>query len=359
MSLPPIYFYLPEDDRPSYLPDHPDDKYERFGTGGVNAWVLQTYLRLRAINFPCELVSEFPEAGIVLAYYGSFLKRSSAWKPFHPYFENLIKPGSKVLLINLKADGRRYPYAQFHIVQNPVESRLYKNSYFIPHWSQPGLIPRCSGHGDRFENIGYLGHISNLASELRDPAWEKQLAKLGLRWCNLATDNNWTESHPLHRQWNDYSDMDAIVAIRSFGELKTDFPYRNKPATKLYNAWLAGIPAVLGIESAYRAEGHPNVDYLEVNSIADLITMIERLKTKVTFRHDLVKRGNQQAQLIKPEQTAKRWVTFLTDVAVPVFYRWCDQSRWLKNFYGGRNHLGFKTELLLSKYLSSHKIEHR
>ena len=38
-----------------------------------------------------------------------------------------------------------------------------------------------------------------------------------------------------------------------------------KPPSKLFNSWLAGVPAVLGHESAYRAERRSDLDYIEVS----------------------------------------------------------------------------------------------
>jgi hypothetical protein len=38
-------------------------------------------------------------------------------------------------------------------------------------------------------------------------------------------------------------------------------------AIKLYNCWHAGVPAVLGAESAFRANRRSDLDYLEVQSL--------------------------------------------------------------------------------------------
>ena len=148
------------------MPSNADDNWNGFGIG-IYAWTLQTYLRLQAENFPCKLVSELPAEGIVVVHRNCLRAH------------NNLKPGQKLLLICLKAELKQYIYAQLHVVQNPLET-LFKNSYYLPHWPQPGLISRDSARGDRFENIAFFGHEVNLAPEFKHPSWQKQINAMGL-----------------------------------------------------------------------------------------------------------------------------------------------------------------------------------
>ncbi|MDY7024021.1 MAG: hypothetical protein SWJ54_22180, partial [Cyanobacteriota bacterium] len=132
----------------------------------------------------------------------------------------------------------------------------------------------------------------------------------------------------IDNRWNDYSQVDAIVAIRGFGK---ENKYKNKPATKLFNAWLAGVPAILGYESAYRAEGMPNWNYLEVTSFNELIFALSQLKSSQTLRHYLVKNGQIKVHQFQPENITHRWRYFLTEVATPAFEDWCSKSRRVQN----------------------------
>ena len=88
-------------------------------------------------------------------------------------------------------------------------------------------------------------------------------------------------------KWPDYSSVDGIIAVREFGPQTAN----RKPATKLYNSWLAGVPAILGAESAFRFEGNPGEDYLEVTSMKEVFQSIESLMTDVNLRMQLVSRG--------------------------------------------------------------------
>ena len=58
-QLPAIYFYLPQQLWPKDFPRSADDNWPGFGLG-FYTWTIQTFLRLRARDFPCQLVNRFP-----------------------------------------------------------------------------------------------------------------------------------------------------------------------------------------------------------------------------------------------------------------------------------------------------------
>ncbi|WP_199245876.1 hypothetical protein [[Phormidium] sp. ETS-05] len=318
----PIYFYIPQADWPdSPIPDNADTYWAGFGgnlTSGVYAWTVQTYLRLKHNGFPCELTGKLPEQGIVLAH------RSSL--PFH------LQPGDKLVIVCLKADYDKHPYAQIHIVLNQEETQNLAGSYYMPHWIQSGLIPRDAGRGDRFENIAYFGIEKNLAPELRDPAWAEKLQELGLNWRVVSRE-----------RWHDFSDVDAILAVRNFAP-ETD--YKWKPASKLVNAWHAGVPAILGCESAYQAERQSELDYMEVTSVDEAIKALQRLRDDQDLRHKMVENGQFRAQSTTPKQLTERWQKFLTDVAIPEYDRWCSSSKFTKQIYIAKRYLAIKENRL-------------
>ncbi|MBD1840087.1 hypothetical protein H6F78_04430 [Coleofasciculus sp. FACHB-64] len=327
-SLPPIYFYIPESDCPGDIPQSIDTYWQWLDTKrGMYDWTLQTYLRLKADNFPCELVGTMPTEGIVVAHW-DFLPQS-------------LQPGSKVLIVCIQADRAQHPYAQLHIVQNPQEEMLVRSiklweSYFMPHWPQPGLIPRERARGDRFENVAYVGREENLAQELREPEWQEHLKDLGLQW----------EIVNSHDRWHDYTEIDAIVAIRNF-DRKGGYSW--KPATKLYNAWHAGVPAILGRESAFRSERKSELDYLEVTSLEDAITALKRLRDDQELRHAMIENGRVRAEETKAEKLVEQWRSFLTDVAVPAYERWCTGSYLTRQTFLMRRTMAVQTKGIRSQ----------
>ena len=304
---------------------------------GIYAWTLQTYLRLKADRFPCELVKQLPEEGIVLVHRNALR------------VHNRLKP-KRILLICLKADGIPYPYAQLHVVQNPLD--VTPRSYYLPHWTQPSLIPRHPQRGDRFETIAFFGHEANLADQLQHPDWKKQLHSLGLNWQPILNRNHWNSDRFIDHRSHDYSLVDAVVAVRRFHHRQRHRQYINKPATKLYNAWLAGVPALLGCESAYQAERRSELDYLEVSSVDELLCALKRLQNDLQLRRAMVENGQIRAQAVKPSKVTAQWRSFLTDVAVPAYYRWRNQSPWTQHLSLERSAWAFNASRVQRKVRS-------
>jgi hypothetical protein len=319
-----IYFYLHPQHFPSNIPETSEQNWSGFALG-IYTWTIQTYLRLKQAGLPCFLVDKIPEEGIV------FVHRNLLTR-----YHSTFKPGQKLLLVNLKAELLPFPSAQIQVVQNPTEVQQVYNSYYLPHWTQPGLIARDKYRREKFKNIAFFGHQNNLAPELRSSNWQEQLNQLGLNWLPIINQNAWNDYQSLNSNWNDYSQIDAVVAVRSFGKNNI---YNNKPATKLYNAWLAGVPAILGYESAYRAEGNPNQDYLEVTTLDELLSALVRLKQDIKLRQLIIQNGYQKAEAFNSEVFTQRWCDFIENVVIPAYQRWCHLSPWQQQVILGKSRL--------------------
>jgi hypothetical protein len=316
--MTPIYFYIPESQLQGPVPEHASEYWQwriSKSTGqtflGKFDWTLQTYLWLKEEGFPCELAKTHPSEGIVVSH--------------KDFLDEIQKPTKSTLLVCLKSDRRPHRYAQAHIVQNPedrvprIQEQLVK-SFFVPHWVQPLLVPRAVERGDRFENIGYVGSAIELDSLFQQQSWHDTLKGMGFDWMLATTSDT----------WSDYSALDALVALRKCNSTSEDFTF--KPATKLYNAWHAGIPAILGVESAYRAERKSDLDYLEAESPEEVIRALERLRNDKDLRKEMVRNGRMRALETRPENIVKIWEGFLTHVAIPAYKRWCG-SGWVRSRY--------------------------
>jgi hypothetical protein len=211
----------------------------------------------------------------------------------------------------LKADYDWHPYAQIHVVLNPRESGIIWNSHYIPHWRQPGLIPRNPLRGDAFENIAYFGEIDNLAPELRDAKWSDRLKAMGLKWCVMPRE-----------RWHDFSEVDAIVAVRSFQHRG----YLAKPATKLYNAWHAGVPALLGEEAAYQAERKSDLDYCRVSSVEMTLNCLAKLMADIKLRNAMVENGRARALETASELTVEKWKHLINQIVIPAYLKWSGEA---------------------------------
>lgn len=317
---PPIYFYFPisklsvtclPPDAASYWKwQCAEHSISPMQSGGC-FWTLQTYLYLNDYGFPCKLVETMPDEGIVVSH--------------RDFLDDSIQPGPKLLIICLRADVDRHPYAQLHVVQNPYQAipkrfmELWE-SHFIPHWPQPSIIPRNPERGNTFENVTFLGNAVNLVPEFQDQVWKDELKSLGLRF---QTKLN-------HDEWHDYASTDVILAIRSFGR---DKDWRGKPASKLYSAWHSGVPAILGHESAFQAERKSDLDYLEATSVEEVIACLRQLRDNKTLRKEIVQNGWVRAQETCQNAMVTKWQSFLTSFAVPAYQNWCIMPQWKQKVF--------------------------
>ncbi|MGD2182332.1 glycosyltransferase [Lusitaniella coriacea] len=309
-TLPPIYFYLPA----SYYSVSSNSLKHDWSTlnNGVCVWTVQTCHNLQAIGVPCHLTNTFPDEGIVLAHRDALEGCD-------------LQSKSGAMLICIKAEREGHPAAQLHVVQNSRD-RNFRNSYFMPHWTQPQLVARDRARGDRFETIAYFGRPENLAPELQDSAWQQKLQEMGLQW--RICENR--------EEWTDYSQIDATISVRSFDrrQLSQTNCFFCKPATKLYNSWLAGTPAILGCESAFQGERRSELDYLEVSSVQSAIAAIKHLRDNPSLRQAMQENARSRAAEILPQQITLRWHDFLQQVAIPTYQRWQQTPLKLRQLQG-------------------------
>ena len=304
---------------------HPELQYTIFYN-----WIYQTWYFLTQAGIPCQLSKELPNEGIVVTL-GQTLPAS---------FQQKIL-SRKIFLVDVVADNKPCAAGSLHLIQNkisveqtadslePVEHLLmwmqdkkreaqqrsiYKNTrrrehhrnavlrdnsrisdrlLYVPHWPQPYLIPRHPHRKNRFENICFFGDFKNLAPEFQSPAWQERLQKeLGFSFKAKEI-----------QEWYDYSNVDCILAIRDFSAAL----HLDKQGTKLYNAWLAGIPFIRGSDTAYAADGRPGKDYLVATSLEEVFQHLCHLKEDESFRLSLVEEGKKSVAGFNQQATLERW----------------------------------------------------
>lgn len=251
----------------------------------AQCWIFQTWAFLQRGGFAAELVHEIPDEGIVVS------------------LARCLPPGFRtprgLFVADIVADGLPHPGAHVHLVQNALHARRLVGAVYMPHWPQPNIVPRDSRRGDTFERVAFFGDARNLAAELRDPLWQEQLrretgANLEVRGAD---------------QWHDYHDIDAVLAIRDFHGGRQ----LHKPSTKLYNAWLAGVPFVGGADSAYASDGHAEEDYLMARSPAEVLSRLCSLRNDPALRARLVEKGKGTVRDFTPEAITDRWRKLLAE----------------------------------------------
>jgi hypothetical protein len=291
-----VNFYLDRPDLDSLRGLDPDRHWRSFQQG-EEAWVLQTYLRLARAGDAVELTSAPRGAGIVVFH--AKQKRALA---------RHLGALSQAVLVAVRGDLRgSLAVADFEIVQNGGTADG-RRRFFLPHWPQPGLVARDPNRGDRLSRLAYKGYLDNLHPAFRAPEWRTWLAARGIEWVCDAIRFEGAATPRDVLAWPDFHDLDAVLAVRPPGP-----SVRCKPATKLFNAWLAGTPALLGPEPAYRELRRAPLDFLEVDSIDSARAAVIRLQEESGLYRALVDRGRERAGEFTFQSTLERWRALLAE----------------------------------------------
>ncbi|WP_166211337.1 glycosyltransferase [Cognatiluteimonas telluris] len=294
MTAMPVTFFLAVDDArlAAWRTLQPDAEPARLRLG-EDFWIVLSYCRLRDAGLPVVLDNRVPAQGIVVFYAGD--KRAVRAQ---------LRGDHRALLVAVRSDRHPVGFADVEIVQNAFSADGVR-ALHLPHWPQPALRPRDPTRDDMVHVVLFPGTPQNLDSGFHAPAWQAFLAQRGIELrCNY-TDNG-APSHPP----NDYGDVDVLLAVRpaALGLI------RNKPAWKLFNAWLAGVPAILGPESGYRELREGPLDYLEAATPDAALQALQRLLDEPGLYGAMVANGRVRGEAFTNAATLARWRGLLFDV---------------------------------------------
>lgn len=269
----------------------------------IGCWILKTYYELKRHGYACALSDKMPKEGIVIGL------RSTL-----PTF---VPPARGRFLVSIRSDRTPHLFCQAEVLQNPSDTRRFNRSLciYVPHWPQHRLIRRAPERGNRVQTVCYFGVRSQMAKELLSTDWIKFLEQRGLRWRVIDANQ--------HLCWGDYTNVDVVVCIRDF----SDNQHFNKPATKIYNAWLAGCVPIGSRESSHIALGRIGTDFPVARSYDELKEIITELATdSEKFEHYRC-RGAVRASDFSVQSIAHRWIWCLDNEIVPAYRQWRSQGR--------------------------------
>lgn len=301
MPTPEVTFFCPQPAELSRLDGPPAEETVEHWTvpqpARMRAWVIQTVLRLRETGYDVAIQPTLPETGIVV-----LLPEPHFCQAFYRQYETKHRD---LLIVTIRADivGFRSLLADAEIVQNGYfadEQRIFD----VPHWPQPGLIPRDSDRGTDIRTIAFKGDKGNLHPDLFSARFHDFLRERHIEVL-LEETNDRTVPQP----WHNYKDVDLLIAVRKpwhEGDL-----FYNKPASKLINAWHAGVPALLGPEIAFRELREHPLDYVEVSDDYGAIEAIDRLISKPERYAAIVEHGRERAREFTSQRIAERWAEIL------------------------------------------------
>ena len=367
-----VTFYVPAPWWPSSLPSSADDYWSWVveqgrvngplarWTGARHAATVRTYVELKAAGFDCELTDEFPADRIVITH-TDFLPHTGSDTDF-PWVKRgrLGESMRSSFVVCYQADRPRHPYAHIHLVQNRADAAHNNRSvlgrlaglrlHYVPLWTQPGLLPRDDERGNQVTEVAYFGIPDELDPSLRDPAWKDRLRQRGFNFAIIE---------PAH--WHDYRNVDVVIAVRSF-----DYPgpMWKKPASKLFNAWMTSVPAILGRESAYQAERSSELDFIEVTSREQVEQALERLRAEPNLRTRMVDNGRRRSAEIDDGALTRRWCDVLEQEVIPAYEKWQRSSATSRQAWIARRAMAGRLEnavgpVLGARQLSRQVLDHR
>jgi hypothetical protein len=274
------------------LPTSLSDDWSAFG-GSCEGTIFATMLGMRESGLETEFGSSLPQDRIVIAHPRCLPLR----KPLHAWSNYLVC---------WQQDHMRCDYAHCHIVMNTTQLNIFALSkydrYLLPgprhhlHYiPEPSLLPRSRQFSTNFKTVGYLGARKNLLPELQSDEWISLLKSYGLFFQIL--------DEPGLR--SNYETIDAILAVRPSGMQDQKSPH------KLWNAWRAGVPAILGPEPGFRDYRQSELDYIEVNNAEEAFQALIRLRDDPDLRRAMVENGIRRMHECSVETIIGQWKDFI------------------------------------------------
>lgn len=275
-----------------YNPSLSDLEIQNFKGGtyrfGPEIWTLTTFQYSKEYYSEIVLVNKLPESGIVMSH--------------NDYLEK-IKPNRNQYFVSLQADRKMSKNAHCVIIQNKDQfwqKFLFYKTYFVKHWPEKDVIKRDRNRKG-LKTIKYVGNPANLDKYF-----------MSTDWLNFCNENNivWEVINERNK-WSDFTDIDLLIAVRSFGKTKI----KQKPATKLYNAWLANVPIIVGSnETAYFHERKSEYDFIDVDSIDTIkYKIVELIGNNKKYETFIVQSETNECNA-NLDSIVKDWINIFTSI---------------------------------------------
>jgi hypothetical protein len=258
---------------------------------GRNSWIAQTYVRLRSVlearGWTVTIGSSFEPGAIVVVH------RDDA--------NDFATCAHASYLVVVRADRAPVAACDLAIVQNGIGNASHER--FIPLWPQPGLRPRDPQRGAVVRRIAYHGRTTSAPAWFSDAALLRALRRRGIEF-DIQTSN-----------WEDYRRVDVAIAAREdSGTLLA-----TKPATKVYNAWLAGVPVLAAPEPAYLEIRRDPLDFIEIRDGDEVLRALDRLRAEPALFQAMASNGLARGREFSVDAIRARWIGLLEGEVLPAF----------------------------------------
>jgi hypothetical protein len=258
---------------------------------GQHSWIIRTFLNLKEAGVKCYLTNEIPDEGIIVFHKGTL-------------DEDFI-PNINQLLVCIQADWGRHSFAPIFICQNrkqasnsPFIFEIPRKTFFVHFWSQDNIIKRDPTRKSKISTISYFGIKDNLAEELKSDDWMSFLSSNNIEW-NVVEERE---------KWGNYFSSDVVLFCRNF----KGTPFHHKPATKLYNTWIAGCLPIFTPESAFIDEIKGNEEAgIVINSYTALKKNIINLNNSPEYFNKIIESGSQLGTNFSDKKITQEWIEII------------------------------------------------
>jgi hypothetical protein len=264
----------------------------------LDHWVLETYKNFRTYNINNDLAigKSIPSEGIIF---------------FHSkYFPENLRPNQNQYFVSFQVDVGRYKYAQCHIVHNPYQVNAFKfpgllvdkllsycHTYYIDPWPIKNILRRNIARYDSVLNLSFHGNMINTPKEIRSDNFMQFLKERNM---NL-------NFYFRPEQWNDFSETDLSLCIRSFSKNK----FYAKPFLKITNSLLANVPVITGIESSSVYFQKFIMDIPLVNNYDSLLELIDAISQNKHNPYDQISNFKKIENRFSEIGVADQWKNLL------------------------------------------------
>jgi hypothetical protein len=175
----------------------------------------------------------------------------------------------------------------------------------MPLLPQRGIIRRNRDRHERIERVALKGYRHNIPDELLDPTFVERLREIDVEF-RIDTEDD----KPL--RWHDYRDVDVALCVRRFHpEFDTDERYIRKPATKLVNAWSAGVIPIVAPEAGYLEEMDEGRDAIVASDTDEIVAALQELRDDPEYVRKLLAHGEAKAAGWTTDAVLDKWQRLL------------------------------------------------
>ena len=201
---------------------------------------------------------------------------------------SLVEAGCHVIMQNaLQAD-----------TDGALPATLAARAHHLHMFPQQQLQRRRGARARTIARVVFMGDRHQICPSLTSPDFLARLRAVGVTF-DVVDKSRIAE-------WADYRDADLVLAVRPPGT-----QVELKPPSKLINAWLAGVPALLGPEPAYqRLKRHPH-DFIEVSVPAEVFDAIMSLRRDPEQYAAMLRRCEARAAEFTADAIAGQWADVL------------------------------------------------